>query len=97
MNLDIYSAIQESQVFDIPENIKMFITSHQICNVECTCGKNYTGNFPEEVKANTQYGDNTKTTIAYLNTKQYKPYNRTKEFFKVFFNQTISEGTIGIL
>jgi transposase len=95
LNLEDYSINEERQIYDIPENIRFLITSHQSCKVTCTCGKEHVGKFPEKVKAHSQYGENTQATVAYLSTKQYMSFNRIAEFFKVFFYRQISEGTIG--
>jgi len=64
---------------------------------QCTCdqcGNTTTGEMPQRLKANIQYGKNVQALITYLSVYQYIPANRLKRFLKDFANLQISEGTI---
>ena len=64
---------------------------------QCTCdqcGNTSTGEIPQRLKANIQYGKNVQALITYLSVYQYIPANRLKMFLKDFANLPISEGSI---
>lgn len=84
------------QVFDIPI-VFPFITEYQQMVALCpNCGKKNKVNFPDDVKANTQLGQNTLSTIGYLNVQNHLSYKRIKQLFKHLFHFDISEGTIDL-
>ncbi len=94
--LDMSSKVEhaERQEFDIPKITAMQVTAHKTYSVVCKCGKKNIGKFPAHIKSSTQYGTNTKTTIAYLSVQQYVPYSRLTELVNTFFGQQISQGTV---
>ena len=85
--------IGKRQVIDIPK-IKASIVEHQIFQTNCTCGYVSTGNFPVNVSAPVQYGNNLIAFTAYLSSRQYVPYARLSELVKSITNISMSEGTI---
>ena len=85
--------IGKRQVIDIP-NIKASIIEHQILQTTCNCGYVLAGNFPADVSAPVQYGNNLITLTAYLSSRQYVPYARLSELINSITTISMSEGTI---
>ena len=85
--------IGKRQVIDIPM-IKASVFEHQIFQTTCACGFVSTGNFPANVSAPVQYGNNLIALTAYLSSRQYVPYSRLSELVKSITNISMSEGTI---
>lgn len=82
------------QVIDIP-SIQPIITEHRIYKTQCTCcGTTNKSSFPQDVQGSVSYGNNVEQLIAYLNVRQYMPYNRIKEFLSQYCSIDMSEGTI---
>lgn len=81
------------QVVDVPP-IMPTTTEHRTFSKRCACGCVSVGKFPDNVNGNVQYGTNLTARIAYLNVRQYMPYNRIKEFLFHFAGLSISEGSI---
>lgn len=85
--------IGKRQVIDIPV-IKACVTEHQIFRTTCACGYVSAGNFPADISAPVQYGNNLIAITAYLSSRQYVPYARLSELVKCITNVSMSEGTI---
>ena len=85
---------EKRQVFDLPENIALEVTEHQLFRKICKCGyKNY-GVAPSYVAGHTQYGTNLGAYIVYLNTIHMMPYGRIVELAEHLFGAKLSEQTI---
>ncbi|MEA3314849.1 MAG: transposase, partial [Campylobacterota bacterium] len=88
------SLISTKQLFDIPK-INIEVTEFQLHSKTCPCCSSVNkAQYPSHLKATTQYGDNIKTFIAYLNTYQMLPYDRISELLEDFISHKISNGTI---
>jgi len=85
--------IGKRQVIDIPV-INASVIEHQIFQTTCTCGYISTGNFPADVSAPVQYGNNLISLTAYLSSRQYVPYARLSELVRSITSISMSEGTI---
>ena len=86
--------ISSKQLFDIP-NINIEVTEFQLHSKTCPCCNSINkSEYPSNLNAATQYGDNIKTFIAYLSTYQMLPYDRISELLKDFISHKISSGTI---
>ena len=85
--------IGKRQVIDIPA-IKASVVEHHLYQSTCTCGYVSTGDFPTDVTAPVQYGNNLIALTAYLSTRQYIPYARVCELIKSITNISMSQGTI---
>jgi len=85
--------IGKRQVIDIPV-IKASIIEHQILQTTCTCGYISIGNFPTDVSAPVQYGNNLIALTAYLSSRQYVPYARSSELVRSITTISMSEVTI---
>lgn len=98
-DLEHIRAIQlnRRQVIDIPVPIAI-CTEHQTFAKTCSCGHINKGEFPMNVKANIQYGSRIEALTAYLNVRQYMPYNRIQEFYSQIMGLEISQGgVVGLL
>jgi len=88
------SKIVKRQLFDIPK-MKMQITEfRQDIKICPECNTVHKPDFPANLNAPTQYGDNIKSLIAYWNTYQMIPYERISEMVEDFTSHKISQGTI---
>lgn len=85
--------LNQRQVIDIPVP-KIICTEHQIFAKTCSCGAVNKGEFPLNVNANVQYGSRIEALTAYLNVRQYMPYNRIGEFYSQVMGLEISQGGI---
>lgn len=82
------------QVFDLPK-VQMKVTEHRAEIKSCACcGKETRAAFPQEVNKAVQYGPEIKSQMAYLNTEQHLPLERTCDLLEEFYNHRPSEGTI---
>lgn len=89
-------SLNSRQVIDIPKPV-VICTEHQVFAKRCTCGHINKGEFPVNVNAKVQYGGNIEALTAYLNVRQYMPYNRIQEFHSQLMGLNISQGGIGCL
>jgi transposase len=88
--------LDRRQVIDIPVPVTI-CTEHQTFAKACTCGHINKGEFPANVNANVQYGSHIEALTAYLNVRQYMPYNRIQEFYSQIMGLEISQGGVGCL
>lgn len=85
---------EKRQVFDLPK-VQMKVTEHRAEIKTCSgCGKETRAPFPQEVSKAVQYGPEIKSQMAYLNTEQHLPLERTCDLLDEFYNHRPSEGTI---
>lgn len=85
---------EKRQVIDLPK-IKPEITEYQQDIWQCCqCGRNITGNFPEDVKASVQIGDRLQVIVGYMHVKSHQSFKKIAQFFSDVFNFSISEGSI---
>jgi len=88
------SKYEKRQLFDLPD-IKMQVTEYQAHWVECKkCHTLNKAEFPDNLKATTQYGDNLKSLVSYLNSYQMLPYERIAELIEDLTSHKIGIGTI---
>lgn len=88
------SKIEKRQLFDIPP-MSIEVTEYQSHKVYCPyCQSINQEEFPEQVKATTQYGHNLKAWVSYLNTHHMLPYERISEMIEDMVNHKISTGSI---
>lgn len=88
------SKVEKRQLFDIPP-MNIEVTEYQSHKVCCPyCQSMNQGAFPEQVKATTQYGDNLKAWVSYLNAHHMLPYERISEMIEDMVNHKISTGSI---
>ncbi len=85
------------QVMDIPPPATLIVTEHRVVRVHCPqCGKQSTGVFPEEVKAEVQYGPELRSLAVYLYHYHHISLERTCEALEDLVGVHISEGTVQV-
>lgn len=84
---------EKRQVFDLPP-LNLIVTEHQAEQKSCPCGCVTTGTFPPEATAPVQYGPWVQALVVYLNTYQFLPYGRLREFFWELFGVKMSPSTM---
>ncbi len=85
---------EKRQLFDLPD-IKMQVIEYQAHSIECKeCHTISKAKFPKNIKAVTQYGDNLKSLISYLNAYQMLPYERIAETIEDLTSHKMSVGSI---
>ena len=85
---------EKRQLFDLPD-VNMNVTEYQAHSLECKeCHTINKAKFPENIKAVTQYGDNLKSFISYLNAYQMLPYERISETIEDLTSHKMSVGSI---
>ena len=85
---------EKRQLFDLP-TIKMQVTEYQAHTIECKkCHTINKAEFPKNINATTQYGDNLKSFVSYLNSYQMLPYERIAETIEDLTSHKMSVGTI---
>jgi len=86
--------IEKRQLFDIPK-IDMYVTEYQAHSKVCPkCNTTNKPLFPNNVNASTQYGENLKSFVAYLNSYQMLPYKRITELIEDLVSHKIATGTV---
>jgi transposase len=85
--------LNRRQVIDIPVPATI-CTEHQTFAKTCCCGHINQGEFPVNINAHVQYGSHIEALTAYLNVRQYMPYNRIQEFYSQIMGLEISQGGI---
>lgn len=82
------------QVFEIPQP-QLEVTEHQAEVKICLyCQSKNTAQFPDNVRAPVQYGENVKAMAVYLSQSQLLPQNRLKTLFMDLFGLPIAASTI---
>ena len=85
---------EKRQLFDLPE-IKMEVTEYRAHTKECPhCHTQTKAAFPKKINATTQYGENLKSFIAYLNAYQMVPYERIAQTIEDLTSHKIGVGSI---
>jgi len=83
------------QVFDLPERVKLEVTEHRVTVVHCPqCDALNQAEYPEGVSQKTQYGPRVRAQMAYFNTYQLVPLERTAEIIADLYHQEASEGAV---
>lgn len=85
---------EKRQVYDLPK-VEIQVTEHRAEIKVCSCcGKATQAAFPCQVSKAVQYGTEIRSQMAYLNTEQHLPLERTCDLLDEFYNHRPSEGTI---
>ena len=81
------------QIIDAVVNVK--VSAHQSIVIDCPInGMKQKGEFPDNIKATIQYGENLQALVVALNTIGAVSVNRTHEIISGIFNIPLSTGTI---
>ena len=85
---------EKRQLFEFPE-IKMEVIEYQAHTKVCPhCHIQTKAAFPEKINTTTQYGENLKSFIAYLNAYQMLPYERIAQTIEDLTSHKIGVGSI---
>jgi transposase len=85
--------VERRQEIVLPE-IKPMVVEHQIFRRTCICGKIIIADFPSGISPGISYGKNIESLAAYMNIRQFVPYQRLAEIFQHIFNLPISVGAL---
>ena len=86
------------QVFDLPEPPPLQVTEHRAhCCVCPCCGEETAAAFPDDVRAQTQYGARVATWVVYLQTWHFLPEDRVVEVMRDMFGVCLSAATIAAM
>ncbi len=87
--------LRTAQVFDIPR-IELKVTEHQKVRKCCPeCGRHTASELPGTLDyIDAQYGDNLKSVVTYLSTRQYCSVNRIAECISILTGAKISTGFV---
>ncbi len=85
--------VERRQEVVLPLIQPVFI-EHQIFQKTCICGNTVIADFPEGITPGISYGHNVESLAAYMNARQFVPFQRLAEMFRYVFNTPISEGAL---
>ena len=74
--------------------IKPIYVEHRVYQRTCICGNKVKADFPSGITSGISYGENIENLAAYMNVRQYVPFQRLSEIFRHVFNLPISEGSL---
>lgn len=74
--------------------IKPIYVEHQIFQRTCVCGHTIIADFPPGITPGISYGANIESLAAYMNARQFVPFNRLAEIFRHVFNIPVGEGSL---
>ncbi len=84
---------EKRQVFDVPKPT-VEVTEHRIGIKTCPCCSNVVkGEFPENINAPVQYGENVQVLATYFKNQHLIPAERVCEIFEDVFGISLSPGT----
>lgn len=85
--------IEKRQVFDLPE-VSVEVTEHQSESKLCPCcGHKTKANFPENINAPVQYGENVRALAVYFEHQHLIPFERLSQIFEDLYGISLSPGT----
>lgn len=93
LSLAIVTDIEKRQIFDLPEQIVQ-VTEHRRESKLCPCCSHINkAQFPDNVKAHTQYGERIRALAAYFAHQHLIPFERLTQIFEDLYGISLSPGT----
>ena len=89
-----YAEFVESRQQIVLPQIKPVYIEHRSFRKTCPCGNIVMGDFPEGVTPGISYGENVISFAAYMNVRQFSPFQRLAELYRDFLHIPISTGTL---
>lgn len=89
---DQYEVIGNRQVFDLPSP-KLDVIEHRLGQIEC-CGTKQHGEYPVNVSASVQYGENVKALIVKLSIDHQMPLEQIRQLFEDTYGYKLNSRTI---
>lgn len=81
------------QVFDLPQP-RLEVTEYQQKSCTCPCcGKTNTGQFPQGIAPNAQYGSRVRALVTLLNISYKVPFKKIKTLFSDLYGYALNEST----
>lgn len=85
--------VETRQVFDLPQ-VAVEVTEHRVEIKLCPCcGHSSKGQFSENVKAPTQYGERVRALSAYFQHQHLIPFERVSQMFEDLYGISLSPGS----
>lgn len=88
--------MERRQVFDLPEEIRLETTEHQLLSVRCACGKRARAAAPAQVAAPVQYGPRLAAVGVYLMHGQFLSKDRTARALADLFGAPVAVATVAL-
>jgi transposase len=89
---ETYEVVGSRQVFDLPSP-KLDVTEHRLGQIEC-CGTKQCGEYPANVTATVQYGENVKALIVKLSIDHKMPLAQISQLFEDLYGYNLNTRTI---
>ncbi|MET8535084.1 IS66 family transposase [Streptomyces sp. NPDC005065] len=86
--------VERRQVFDLPEEIRLQVTEHQLLSIRCACGKKARAAAPAQVAAPVQYGPRLAAVGVYLMHGQFLSKDRTARALADLFGAPVAVATV---
>ncbi len=87
-----HQVVSRRQVFDIPEP-KLEVTEHRLGQITC-CGRKQRGEYPEEVRSNTQYGPGVRALAVKLSVDQKLALEQICSLFCDLYGYELNSETV---
>lgn len=92
-SLDASQVVQTRQVFDLPV-LRHEVTEHRVLRAVCACGQVHTGQFPDGVRAQVQYGPGAQAVMVHLNQNHAVSLKRSAELMGELFGLPVSQASV---
>ncbi|MET7860052.1 IS66 family transposase [Streptomyces sp. NPDC005318] len=88
------AGVERRQVFDLPEQIRLQVTEHQLLSVRCACGNKARAAAPAQVATPVQYGPRLAAVGVYLMHGQFLSKDRTARALADLFGAPVAAATV---
>ena len=84
---------QRRPVFDLPPRLVQ-VSEHRIASIQCSCGRQHHGAFPEQVSAPVQYGSGVHALVQLLNVEMNVAVAKVCDLFSTLGFEQFNENTV---